>query len=92
MAEFRCGQDLLTSNVRDAAVGATTVEPRRWPAGEDGSPVLCLASAAAALGADIIPSPQVRLSRRRHNGTKSDANRAREALFASDQDLGGLDK
>jgi hypothetical protein len=25
-------------------------------------------------------------------GTKSDANRAHEALFASDQDLGGLDK
>ena len=31
MSEFGCGQDLVTGSVRDAAVGATTVEPGVGP-------------------------------------------------------------
>jgi hypothetical protein len=46
MSEFRCGQDLLTGSVRDAAVGATTVEPDVGPLARM-APLSCASPAAA---------------------------------------------
>jgi hypothetical protein len=51
MSEFRCGQDLLASNVRDAAGGAATVESDAGPLARM-APLSCASPAAAAPGAD----------------------------------------
>ena len=92
MAKFRCGQDQLTSGARDSAVGATTVNHDADPLAGHGSLFPCHASpAAAALGTDITRVLRFVSAGPDTMGIKSDANRACEALFASDQDLGGLD-